>query len=47
MILIPADFESALSGLRQAVNSGEISEARIDESVLRILREKEKLGLLD
>ena len=47
VILIPADFESALSGLRQAVNSGEISEARIDESVLRILREKEKLGLLD
>ena len=47
MILIPADFESALNGLRNAVENGEISEARIDESVLRILREKEKLGLLD
>ena len=47
MLMIPEDFESALQGLKDAVASGEISESRIDESVLRILQEKEKLGLLD
>ena len=46
VILMPADLASAVSGIEQAVSSGRISEERINESVLRILRQKEKLGLL-
>ena len=46
IILMPADLASAVSGIEQAVSSGRISEERIDESVLRILKQKEKLGLL-
>lgn len=46
IILMPADLKAAVSGVEQAVSSGRISESRIDESVLRILRQKEKLGIL-
>lgn len=46
IILMPADLAAAVSGIEQAVSSGRISEERIDESVLRILKQKEKLGLL-
>ncbi len=46
VILMPADLASAVSGVEQAVVPGRISEERINESVLRILRQKEKLGLL-
>src|SRR5262249_32869565 len=38
-------IDSALSGLKDAVASGRISVARIDESVRRILQAKAKLGL--
>ena len=37
IMLMPADFKSAVAALEQAVESGEISEERIDESVRRIL----------
>lgn len=37
IMLMPADFKSAVDALEQAVESGEISEERIDESVRRIL----------
>ena len=37
IMLMPADFKSAVSALEEAVESGEISEERIDESVRRIL----------
>ena len=40
MLLITSDLEAYVSALTDAVASGEISEARIDESVYRILREK-------
>lgn len=40
IILMPGDFQAAYSGLYTAVRSGEISEARIDESVRRILTAK-------
>jgi beta-N-acetylhexosaminidase len=43
---MPQDLESSVSSVVSAVNSGEISEERIDESVTRILNQKEELGLL-
>ncbi len=46
VLLMPQNFEEALAGLQEAVESGRISEERIDESVNRILAEKEKLGLV-
>ncbi|HZR28655.1 MAG TPA: glycoside hydrolase family 3 protein [Terriglobales bacterium] len=45
MILIPADLDAAYNGLLTAVRSGEISEARIDDSVRKILVTKATLGL--
>lgn len=46
MILSPADLDEAVSGVLAAVQSGEISESRIDESVRRILTVKRKMGLI-
>lgn len=40
IILMPADLKSAVAGLESAVESGELTEERIDESVLRILETK-------
>lgn len=40
IILMPTDFKSCLSGLEEAVNSGKVSEERINESVRRILKVK-------
>ncbi|MBQ8913046.1 MAG: glycoside hydrolase family 3 [Lachnospiraceae bacterium] len=37
IMLMPEDFKSAVAALEEAVESGEISEERIDESVRRIL----------
>lgn len=37
MLLMPEDYSAALSGLKSAVESGRISEERINESVKRIL----------
>lgn len=37
IMLMPEDFKSAVSDLEEAVENGEISEERIDESVRRIL----------
>ncbi|WP_031092165.1 glycoside hydrolase family 3 protein [Streptomyces sp. NRRL S-15] len=44
-LLNPPDLEVAWNAVLNAVKSGEISEARIEESILRILRLKTKLGL--
>jgi beta-N-acetylhexosaminidase len=44
-LLIPADIDAAYNGVLSAVRSGEITEARIDQSVLRILRAKASVGL--
>lgn len=45
MILIPGDLGGAYNGLLDAVRGGEISEERIDQSVLKILRMKASVGL--
>ncbi|GAA3271695.1 glycoside hydrolase family 3 protein [Streptomyces labedae] len=46
-LLFPPDIDVAYHGVLSAVRDGEITEARLDESVLRILRLKDKVGLLD
>ena len=46
LLLMPEDYTQAFESVLQAVESGEISEKRLDESVLRILRAKEKCGLI-
>ena len=45
VILIPADLNAAYNGLLSAVRSGEIPQAQIDASVLRILHAKAAVGL--
>ena len=40
LLLMPEDFAEAYEGVLEAVDSGEISESRLDESVLRILERK-------
>src|SRR5205823_14826218 len=45
VVLYPANVEQAFLGLKHAIESGEIKESRIDESVRRILAAKAKLGL--
>ncbi len=44
MLLMPADFHSAYEAVLGAVRDGRISEDRINESVLRIIRMKRKIG---
>lgn len=46
VILMPTDLNNAFQGVYQAVQNGEISEERIDESVRRILTAKAKHHLL-
>jgi beta-N-acetylhexosaminidase len=45
VVLYPPDVEKAFLGIKQAVASGEITEARLDESVRRILEAKARLNL--
>jgi beta-N-acetylhexosaminidase len=45
MLLLFTDLDGAYKGLVAAVRSGEITEKRIDESVLKILRAKASVGL--
>jgi beta-N-acetylhexosaminidase len=46
-LLNPPDLAVAWHAVRNAVEDGEIDERRIDESVLRILRLKHRLGLFE
>ncbi|MEU6093413.1 glycoside hydrolase family 3 protein [Streptomyces sp. NPDC047079] len=46
-LLNPPSLDVAWNAVRTAVRSGELTEARLDASLLRILRLKAKLGLLD
>lgn len=46
MILMPQDLDDAVSGVHNALLSGDITEQRINESVTRILTLKQKMGLL-
>ncbi|CAL9424051.1 MULTISPECIES: glycoside hydrolase family 3 N-terminal domain-containing protein [unclassified Streptomyces] len=45
-LLNPPDLDLAWNAVLDAVRGGELSEERLDESILRILRLKAKLGLL-
>jgi beta-N-acetylhexosaminidase len=45
ILLIPASVERTVQGLKAAVQAGEISTARIEASVRRILQAKARLGL--
>ena len=47
MILSPENLDMAANAVIDAVNSGEISEERINESVRRIFTLKQQMGLLD
>jgi beta-N-acetylhexosaminidase len=40
LLLMPEDLDGAAEGIQSAVESGELTEERIDESVLRILTVK-------
>ena len=46
MLLLPYNFTNAYNGVTEAVRDGRITEARIDESLKRILALKRKHGLL-
>ena len=43
---MPEDLPGAFDAVAAAVESGEIGQARLDESVRRILQAKESLGML-
>ena len=45
MLLLPSDLEGAYNGLLKAVRQGQLSESRIDQSVLKILQAKASVGL--
>ncbi len=45
VLLIPPSSDAALAALREAVDTGRISHARVDEAVTHILRAKAQLGL--
>jgi beta-N-acetylhexosaminidase len=42
----PSDVAAMVEGIKQAVNDGQISQQRIDDSVRRILMLKYQMGLL-
>ena len=46
LLLMPQDYTAAFDGVLDAVRQGEVDESRLDESVLRIMRAKQKCGLL-
>ncbi len=45
LLLIPADLEASYNAMLKAVQSGEIPQARLDASVLKLLKAKASLGL--
>ena len=45
LLLIPADLGASYNAMLEAARSGEISRARLDHSVLKILKAKASLGL--
>ncbi|PXX55136.1 beta-N-acetylhexosaminidase [Hungatella effluvii] len=46
MLLCPANPEEAAAALEDAVKNGDITESRIEESVLRILKMKKERGMI-
>lgn len=45
VILLPENLQKAINAIKEYINTGKISQKRLDESVVRILRAKYKLGL--
>lgn len=45
LLIIPADLEASYQAMLQAVKTGEISQERIDHSVLKLLKAKAAIGL--
>lgn len=45
LVLFPPDVDAAIAAVEAAVSRGEITEARIDESVRRLLTAKYRIGL--
>ena len=46
VILMPEDLETAVAGVEQALDAGTLTQAQIDEKVLRILETKIKAGII-
>ena len=47
IVLMPNDLSEAVAALETAIRQGDLTEARVDESVTRILTLKYRLGLLE
>ncbi len=47
MLLLPYNFSNAYNGVMKALEAGRLTEARIDESVRRVLLLKERYALLE
>jgi beta-glucosidase len=47
MNMVPYDYVTFIETMKQAVNNGDIPEARVDEAVRRILRVKFAIGLFE
>ncbi|MEG2701442.1 MAG: glycoside hydrolase family 3 N-terminal domain-containing protein, partial [Clostridia bacterium] len=47
MLLLPKNFTNGYKGVVKALQEGRLTEERVNESVLRILRVKEAAGLLE
>lgn len=47
LILMPKDLDAAVAGILEAIETGELTEERIDESVLRILETKLRAGIIN
>jgi beta-N-acetylhexosaminidase len=45
VLLMPHDPEAAINGVMQAIQSGRLSRARVEQSVMKILDAKARLGL--
>lgn len=46
ILLMPQDYKEAFKGIKEAVQNKEISETRLNHSVLKILRLKAKYKLI-
>lgn len=46
LVLMPADLQAAFDGVKAALESGELTQERVDESVLRVLTMKYDYGIL-
>lgn len=47
LLMPPEDYHKSIDNLYKAVKRGEVSEARVDESLRKMLKLKERLGILE